>query len=142
MRVFMEFNINMGLGLNIDEWTLLNQALFDGNIEVIQALLKHGRDLMDQAVHDQLALFNSAILGRHVDAIRVLQEYGADVTFRNSDGWTLLHSASTVGHVEISWGHLAESHASQKDSVTSNLATSMAVAVVTSLFFEVSEKFT
>ena len=44
--------------------------------------------------------------------------------------------------ITSSWGHLAESHMSQKDSVTSNLAMLMAVAVVISLFFEVSEKFT
>jgi ankyrin repeat protein len=37
----------------------------------------------------------------HVDVVKLLLEKGADMTVRNREGWTPLHSASNSGHIDV-----------------------------------------
>jgi len=100
-RVFLEFG-NGGdfVADNISEWSPLNRALFDGNIELTCDLLERGADPMVQA-DDGLIPLQAASLGGHTEAIRVLLEHGVDLTAEDNHGWPPLHLASLAGHAEV-----------------------------------------
>lgn len=86
-------------------WTALHIAGFSGHVEVCRLLLSHRDKIEIDAVNDQglTALQLSCIQG-HLEVSHLLVKTGAKINFKDSQGNTLLHLASSSGHPKVvSW---------------------------------------
>jgi len=117
-RAFQVFGVDVSKA----NWTPLNRALFEGNIELSRILLERDADSTGQ-VNGWRDAFRAALLGRSAGAMRLLLEYGLlDVTANSRHGSTLLHESSIVGHVEVVrmlLGHGADITAQDNRGLTS-----------------------
>jgi ankyrin repeat protein len=119
VNVFLELGVSGAI--RTSQWTPLQRALFEGNIEAIRVLIERGA--VSTAPADARShLLQTASLGGHVEVIQVLLEHGIDVTAKSDDGSTALFGASIVGHVEMArclLEHGLEPTAQNKDGITS-----------------------
>ena len=77
--------------------TLLMMAAANGNIQLLEFLLKSGANILKQNRYGDTALAIAALQGRDAIVQRLVQA-GAPI---KSDGWNPLHYAAFSGHVEI-----------------------------------------
>jgi ankyrin repeat protein len=68
-------------------------ACFKGDAKVIKLLIRRTFDPNEEDYRGYTALFY-AVLGCTTDAVKLFLEEGADITFRRSDGQTMLRSAA------------------------------------------------
>lgn len=83
------------------EWTALDRAASEGNVQKIRALLAAGAN--PNATHDHgFTVFMSAAAGmdRSVEALRALVHGGADPHAVSEYGWTAAHAAVDVNGAE------------------------------------------
>jgi ankyrin repeat protein len=85
-----------------DGWTPLHLACFFGHPGVAEFLIARGADVRARGRNPmQNTPLHAAAAGRNKEAARALLEHGADVSERQSGGWTALHAAAQNGDVEM-----------------------------------------
>lgn len=95
--------INSGASINqVDSngRSLLANAAYSGNLEVVQSLLIYGADVGVTDRTGQTALGLAARHG-HVEAVALLLSHDAEVDHVDHDGWTPLRSAAWAGHTDV-----------------------------------------
>ncbi|KAJ4230755.1 hypothetical protein NW757_013953 [Fusarium falciforme] len=78
----------------------LLRASRNGHVEVVQALLKKGADIM-AADKDKVTPLHLASWKGYVEVVKALLEKGVDFTVASKDGSTPLHLASRNGHFAV-----------------------------------------
>lgn len=78
----------------------LMYASYNGNIEIVRALLAAGADINGYDEYGETSLFKAAEVGR-MSITKELLENGADVNARTDLGMTVLMRAALSGYVEI-----------------------------------------
>jgi ankyrin repeat protein len=81
--------------------TLMQNAIYTGDLAVIDLLLDHGGDLNEADSHGNTALFAAITRSHDVAFIRHLLEKGADPNVPDREGWTPFTSSVTYGTPEI-----------------------------------------
>jgi ankyrin repeat protein len=93
--------LQLGLDVNTaapDGTTLLMTAARNGNLGLIEALLKNRANHLIRNRYGDTALMFAALNG-HVAAVKRLLELGGPQ--ENRDGWAPLHYAAFQGHIEV-----------------------------------------
>ncbi|XP_041129945.1 ankyrin repeat domain-containing protein 50-like isoform X1 [Polyodon spathula] len=80
--------------------TLLANAAYSGNLDVVNLLISRGSSLEIEDGHGQTALTLSARQG-HTKVVNCLIGCGANINHTDQDGWTALRSAAWGGHSEV-----------------------------------------
>ncbi|XP_071975481.1 ankyrin repeat domain-containing protein 50 isoform X1 [Engystomops pustulosus] len=80
--------------------TLLANAAYSGNLDVVNLLVSRGSDLEIEDANGQTALTLAARQG-HVKVVNCLIGCGANINHCDHDGWTALRSAAWGGHTEV-----------------------------------------
>ena len=80
--------------------TLLCNAAFNGNVNVVRLLLKHGANVNFSDVSRQSPLMLSARQG-HSEIVYLLVNCGASVNHSANDGCTALRAAASGGHTDV-----------------------------------------
>lgn len=80
--------------------TLLGNAAFSGNLDVVNLLVSRGADMELEDHHGQTALTLAARQG-HTKVVNCLIGCEADINHTDHDGWTALRSAAWGGHSEV-----------------------------------------
>ncbi|XP_041120719.1 ankyrin repeat domain-containing protein 50 [Polyodon spathula] len=80
--------------------TLLANAAYSGNLDVVNLLISRGSSLEIEDGHGQTALTLAARQG-HTKVVNCLIGYGANINHTDQDGWTALRSAAWGGHSEV-----------------------------------------
>ncbi|XP_077135213.1 ankyrin repeat domain-containing protein 50 isoform X1 [Ranitomeya variabilis] len=80
--------------------TLLANAAYSGNLDVVNLLVSRGSDLELEDANGQTALTLAARQG-HVKVVNCLIGCGANINHCDHDGWTALRSAAWGGHTEV-----------------------------------------
>ncbi len=93
----IENNINW-----VDKYnqTVLHHASSNGNIKIVEHLLKNGADVNLKDDSDITAL-QLAVLDNHKDVVAVLLKNNADPNVKGYSGLTALHIAAENGNIEI-----------------------------------------
>jgi ankyrin repeat protein len=78
----------------------LHQAVSDGDLERVRALLSAGAKVNEKGKEGRTAL-HLAVKGGHKDVVELLIAKGADVNAKDQDETTPLHTAASAGHKEI-----------------------------------------
>ncbi|RAQ49594.1 ankyrin [Aspergillus flavus] len=85
---------------DIDEWTPLMNASFEGHAEVVKALSERGADIEAKSANGQTALMYATTQG-HIEVVRLLLQRGANIEAKTDIGVTPLMFASSFGHIEV-----------------------------------------
>ncbi|XP_053317381.1 ankyrin repeat domain-containing protein 50 [Spea bombifrons] len=80
--------------------TLLANAAYSGNLDVVNLLVSRGSDLEIEDTNGQTALTLAARQG-HVKVVNCLIGCSANINHCDHDGWTALRSAAWGGHTEV-----------------------------------------
>ncbi|XP_029444632.1 ankyrin repeat domain-containing protein 50 isoform X2 [Rhinatrema bivittatum] len=80
--------------------TLLANAAYSGNLDVLNLLISRGSDLEIEDAHGQTSLTLAARQG-HTKVVNCLIGCGANINHTDHDGWTALRSAAWGGHTEV-----------------------------------------
>ncbi|KAI1888233.1 hypothetical protein AGOR_G00182920 [Albula goreensis] len=80
--------------------TLLANAAYSGNLDVVNLLVSRRADLELEDGHGQTALTLAARQG-HTKVVNCLIGRGANINHTDHDGWTALRSAAWGGHSEV-----------------------------------------
>ncbi|KAG2465499.1 ankyrin repeat domain-containing protein 50 [Polypterus senegalus] len=80
--------------------TLLANAAYSGNLDVVNLLISRRADLEIEDSHGQTALTLAARQG-HTKVVNCLIGCGANINHTDQDGWTALRSAAWGGHSEV-----------------------------------------
>ncbi|KAM5194110.1 ankyrin repeat domain-containing protein 50 [Mantella aurantiaca] len=80
--------------------TLLANAAYSGNLDVVNLLVSRGSDLEIEDANGQTALTLAARQG-HVKVVNCLIGCGTNINHCDHDGWTALRSAAWGGHTEV-----------------------------------------
>jgi ankyrin repeat protein len=80
-------------------WTLLHEAAYEGDIELVEMLLAKGVDVNVKSDAGLTALYY-AVQGNNI-ATELLLAKGADVEVRNASGETVLHTAAEAGNTDV-----------------------------------------
>jgi ankyrin repeat protein len=83
-----------------DHTTPLHFAAANGNLELVQTLLRHSVDVNAPLIRQNFTPLHEASQHGHVDVARVLILQGANVNAEIGRYWTPLHSASYSGNPE------------------------------------------
>ena len=81
--------------------TPLHVAAQHGHAAVVEALLRHGADVMARDEGDHATPLHWAAEGGHLEVVRMLVEAGADVNLADRDGVTPLAHARRRGFAEM-----------------------------------------
>jgi len=100
----VDFLIKSGADLSIRGkgagWTVLYSAAANGRLGCVKLLTEKDPTTINEIKNSgSTALFITAWNG-HVEVVDFLIKSGADLSIKNSDGWTALHSAAAKGHLE------------------------------------------
>lgn len=93
--------IQLGMDVNTatpDGTTLLMTAARNGNLQLVDALLKKHANHLVRNRHGDTALMQASLQG-HLAVVKRLLELGGPQ--ENRDGWTPLHYAAFNGHFEV-----------------------------------------
>ncbi|XP_030047623.1 ankyrin repeat domain-containing protein 50 [Microcaecilia unicolor] len=80
--------------------TLLANAAYSGNLDVVNLLISRGSDLEIEDAHGQTSLTLAARQG-HTKVVNCLIGCGSNINHTDHDGWTALRSAAWGGHTEV-----------------------------------------
>ncbi|XP_069098484.1 ankyrin repeat domain-containing protein 50 [Pleurodeles waltl] len=80
--------------------TLLANAAYSGNLDVVTLLISRKCDLEIEDKHGQTALTLASRQG-HTKVVNCLIGFGANINHTDHDGWTTLRSAAWGGHTEV-----------------------------------------
>ena len=80
--------------------TPLRAAAYDGRLDIVSCLVKHGADVNARDVSGSTPLMITCYNG-HVNVVTYLVEHGANVHLQDKDGDTCLHYAAKGGHIEV-----------------------------------------
>ncbi|XP_008419370.1 ankyrin repeat domain-containing protein 50 [Poecilia reticulata] len=80
--------------------TLLANAAYSGNLDVVNLLISRGSNMELEDNHGQTALTLAARQG-HTKVVNCLIGCEADINHTDHDGWTALRSAAWGGHSEV-----------------------------------------
>ena len=83
--------------------TPLQSAAYDGNLRIVQELIKYNADINPKDDVGETAIYDAS-RGLTLDCasiVRLLLEHGADVNVRQEGGFTPLHRASMSGALEV-----------------------------------------
>ncbi|XP_036853798.2 ankyrin repeat domain-containing protein 50 isoform X1 [Manis javanica] len=80
--------------------TLLANAAYSGNLDVVNLLVSRGADLEIEDAHGHTPLTLAARQG-HTKVVNCLIGCGANINHTDQDGWTALRSAAWGGHTEV-----------------------------------------
>jgi len=100
VRQLLSINNNKKNGLedrDYNGWTALNLACREGNMAVVQELVKAGADVHKGNYYETTPLHTASSKG-FTEIARVLLEHGAEWWAKNFDNDTPLHSATSAGH--------------------------------------------
>lgn len=76
-------------------------AAENGELEILQKLLKTQPDLVHAKDSDGYSPLHRAAYGNHISCISLLLSYGAKVTAKTELGWTPLHSACNWNNYNV-----------------------------------------
>ncbi|CAD8123426.1 unnamed protein product [Paramecium sonneborni] len=94
-----EYYINIDTK-GLDDWTALHFASNEGNLEIINILLKNGATV-DSLTKFQRTPFFLTVIQNFIDCANVLLEHNANINIQDKDGNTPLHIASQIGSIEM-----------------------------------------
>ncbi|XP_077983661.1 uncharacterized protein LOC144438494 [Glandiceps talaboti] len=80
--------------------TLLSNAAYCGNVNVVQLLLNRAADIEHVDKIGQTPLILASRQG-HTEVINLLLELNAEVDHKDNDGWTALRAAAWAGHSDV-----------------------------------------
>ncbi|GCC18099.1 uncharacterized protein [Chiloscyllium punctatum] len=106
--------------------TLLANAAYSGNLEVVNLLLSRQADLETEDHQGQTPLTLAARMG-HTKVLHCLISHGANINHADQEGWTALRSAAWGGHSEAVTV-LLESGGAEVDSVDTDHRTALRAA--------------
>lgn len=86
--------------LNEDKLTPLHIACDNGNITIIELLLRHGSPIDASGRHGWRPIHVACMRG-HVKAVEILVKQSASLLLRDSDGWSPLQWACMKGHTNL-----------------------------------------
>jgi Ankyrin repeats (3 copies)/Ankyrin repeat len=92
MRLLLEYGADVDIQDDTAFGTLLHDASFDGQTEIVDLLLQYDADVNARGFENQTALHMASCKG-HFDIAQLLLEYGADVHAKNDSTETLLDYA-------------------------------------------------
>ncbi|EON65807.1 hypothetical protein W97_05046 [Coniosporium apollinis CBS 100218] len=98
-RRLIELGANVNSG-NEDNLTVLHNASYSGQEEIVELLLDHGANVNAQSEDHTTALYNASLTG-HGKVIELLLYYDADVNAQTERHTTALRNASLKGHEKI-----------------------------------------
>uniref|UniRef100_T1JLI1 TANC1/2-like winged helix domain-containing protein n=1 Tax=Strigamia maritima TaxID=126957 RepID=T1JLI1_STRMM len=87
--------------LDANQRTLLHNGAYEGNVQLVNALLPRGLNVEAVDRNGQTAL-NLAARQGHAEVVRALLKAKANPDHADNDGWTPLRSAAWGGHTEFS----------------------------------------
>jgi ankyrin repeat protein len=85
---------------NDDEWTALLIASRDGNLDIVDLLIKAGVNLHIRNKYGGSAIYVACQNG-HIAIVEYLLKNGSNVEDKNKAGWTPLFTASEKGHLNV-----------------------------------------
>ncbi|XP_078401038.1 uncharacterized protein LOC144682522 [Cetorhinus maximus] len=106
--------------------TLLANAAYSGNLEVVNLLLSREADLETEDYQGQTPLTLAARMG-HTKVLHCLISHGANINHADQEGWTSLRSAAWGGHSEAVT-MLLESGGAEVDSTDTDHRTALRAA--------------
>ena len=86
---------------NIPDIPDIVEAVKDGNIGVVEQLIKAGIDINKVVVHASMSLLHVAIEYGQLEVAKLLIDSGADINRKDMNGWTPLFLASASGYLEL-----------------------------------------
>ncbi len=102
-----DIDVNASYGDGVEGHSVLHEAAFKGQIEVIQYLLAHGAtvDIHDTGQFGGITPLIYAAQGAQVDAVRVLLDAGADINARGPNDDTVLSAVLPDG-IQVKQAHI------------------------------------
>ncbi|MCE1247878.1 MAG: ankyrin repeat domain-containing protein [Firmicutes bacterium] len=100
----LKAGISQGMDVNMSNsrgWTLLHDAVWNGQSEAVDILIKNGADINVRDSESRTPLHWAALYGRTA-IIKYLIKNGAEVDAEDRHGWTALHYALEKNHTESS----------------------------------------
>ncbi|XP_003384716.1 PREDICTED: ankyrin-1-like [Amphimedon queenslandica] len=85
----------------LDGCTPLHKAAWDGNNDIVKALLEKDVSIIDEKEKGGWAAINNAVMRGHHKVVETLIEYGADFGVNDEGEWSLLHIAARRGRAEV-----------------------------------------
>ena len=83
----------------LDDWTALHLAVSSGSVEICTLLLALGQVEVDARSATRRTPLHLAALCGFPDILDMLLQRGADINAYDSDGYTALHLAASLGHL-------------------------------------------
>ena len=86
--------------VDVNGWTCLHAAAFNGHLAICRLLLDKGAQVDAINSFGYTPLHYAAYQG-HVEIVCLLCDRGADVEARDNEGWRPLHWAAYNGHISV-----------------------------------------
>ena len=84
-----------------DGWNVYLMAAYDGNVQIMQALILHNNDYINDVNKKNWTPLHYAVSKGHLEIVNYLLSNKADVTVQNDDGWNVYHIAAYNGNLKI-----------------------------------------
>jgi uncharacterized protein len=85
---------------NKEGWTALHYAATDGHVQVIKLLLD-AHAYIDAESPNKTTPLMMAVRSKSISAVKLLLDEGADVTLKNTEGWTAQAFAEQINAIDI-----------------------------------------
>jgi len=121
VELLLEHGANTEDRRGISLGTALDDASFNGKVEMVDVLLRHNADVNARGYFDQIPLALTSHRG-YVEIATLLLQHGSPVDARSRSRNTPLYTAAGQGHLEfvrLLLGHGADVHARGEDDRTS-----------------------
>ena len=86
---------------NDQGWNVYHRAANDGNLKILQELIMHNKDYINDVDKKNLTPLHHAVYKGHIEIVSYLLSNKADVSVKNDQGWNVYHRASNKGNLQI-----------------------------------------
>ena len=84
-----------------DGWNVYHIAAYNGNVQIMQALILHNNDYINDVNKKNWTPLHHAVLKGHLEIVNYLLSNKADTTVQNGTGLNVYHVAAYHGNVQI-----------------------------------------